>query len=92
MGAGMSAQFYASLTGPLLGLYYPLPDDLESDVERRVALNTSKLGRLWCQIYPRAEAERAMREHGGEMLPIEYARRLDYDSHAVHQVRRGVPA
>jgi hypothetical protein len=82
----MTAQIpklYASLTGPLLGLYLPLP--FENPIAARLALNTSKLKGLWCSVYTRAEAERCVRDHGGQMLPASMAKHLDYDTHELRK-------
>jgi len=49
-------RMYASLTGPLLGLYFPLPD--QSEMENRTLLNKSKLAKLWCSIYPESEVNK----------------------------------
>ena len=63
---------YASLTGPLLGLYYPLP--LEGDHEQwALALNESKLARLWCSIYTEGEVDRQITKYGGAKLPSRLA-------------------
>jgi hypothetical protein len=76
-------KFYASLTGPLLGLYYPLPDELETREQRGIAMNTSKLKSLWCSIYPEGEVDIQLLQFGGSKLPDECAGRLDYDYYAV---------
>lgn len=62
-------QYYASLIGPLFGLYYPLPPDLENEELMRVALNTSRLKDLWCSIYTKEETERQIGKYGGLILP-----------------------
>jgi len=80
--------YYASLTGPLLGLYFPLPDELVSDNARACALNTSKLSRLWCSIYTREAALAAIEEWGGSLLDDRHAAWLDYNSYAVMQIIR----
>lgn len=77
----MTAKYYASLVGPLLGVYYPLPFDDEGT--NRIALNTSRLQRLWHSVYRREGVEAQIELYGGVMLPDEYARRLDYDSYKV---------
>lgn len=76
-------KFYASLTGPLLGLYFPLPDDLQTRQQRGVALNSSKLAANWCSVYTKKEVAEQIAQFGGMKLPDEYARRLDYDHHQV---------
>lgn len=73
---------YASLIGPLIGLYYPKPPELDS-MQFRLALNSSRLKSLWHSIYETKEVERQLLEYGGQMLPDKYAYRLDYDSHFV---------
>lgn len=77
----MKVTLYASLTGPLIGLYYPLPFDDERIC--RVALNTSKLAKLWCAVYTREQVDSAIAEFGGARLADKFAGNLDYDSHAV---------
>ena len=78
--------YYASLTGPLLGLYFPLPDELVSHNARACALNTSRLSRIWCSVYTREEALASVEKWGGSLLDDRYAARLDYDSYAVLQI------
>jgi hypothetical protein len=73
---------YASLTGPLLGLYYPLPTD-DKEVAR-VMLSTSSLKQLWCSIYTETEAQHCVAKYSGMLLPEEYAKRLDYHVLPVH--------
>lgn len=70
---------YASLVGPLLGVYYPLP--FEEEFKNREAMRTSRLKHLWHNIYSEAEVDAAIKEFGGIKLPI---CRLDYDSYDVH--------
>jgi hypothetical protein len=77
---------YASLTGPLLGVYYPVPTD--DDTEACLMLNTSKLKSLWCSLYTEDEALVQINRHGGLMLDAGFAKRLDYDSHAVYLATR----
>ena len=72
---------FASLVGPLLGIYYPLPFDNERSA--RIALNTSRLAKLWGGVYTRAQVNESIAKRGGLMLPDSFARKLDYDSHAV---------
>lgn len=72
---------YASLVGPLLGLYYPLPDGTE--LQQRLMLNTSRLRGLWCAVYDEGEVDRMLLTHGGEKLPESMAKQLDYDHHKV---------
>jgi hypothetical protein len=77
---------YASLVGPLLGVYYPLPA-FDSEVEERVALNTSRLSLVWCTIYNEEEVDRQMKQFPGSVkLPDRFAALLDYDSHEVNRV------
>jgi hypothetical protein len=73
--------YYASLMGPLLGVYYPLPFDNER--QNRTALNTSRLSKLWCAVYTRHEVEDRIKQFGGVILPDEFASKLHYDSFAV---------
>lgn len=82
----MTTTHYASLVGPLLGVYYPLPFQDEST--NRIALNTSRIRGLWCAVYSLAEVEEQIVQWGGIMLGDEYARRLDYDSHVVSEYIR----
>ena len=76
------ARSYASLMGPLLGMYYPLPFD--NEWQNRMALNTSRLSKLWCSVYTLEEVEQQIKLYGGFMLPDGFANKLDYDSHAVN--------
>jgi hypothetical protein len=76
-------KLYASLTGPLLGLYLPLPFD--NPIAARLALNTSKIKSLWCSVYTRAEAEQSIRDFGGQILPASMAKHLDYDAHELRK-------
>jgi hypothetical protein len=82
----MKITFYASLVGPLLGVYYPLP--FTNEFECRAALNCSKLRHLWCRILSREEVAQDLAEYGGVVLPDEFAMKLDYDSHAVLSAQR----
>ena len=77
----MKTKLYASLMGPLLGMYYPLPFDDEGKC--RVALNSSSLAKLWCSVYTSKVVDESIAKYGGIKLPDEYARKLDYDSHVV---------
>lgn len=72
---------YASLIGPLLGIYYPLP--FEDEEKNRLALNTSRLKNLWCRVYSEEEVNRQIKSFGGIKLPVSQASNLDYDSAAV---------
>ncbi len=79
---------YASLIGPLFGLYYPIPtDDMDA---ARTMMHTSKLAKLWCSIYTYEEVLGFISKFGGHVLPTEFADRLDYDSHAV-EIMKNVP-
>jgi hypothetical protein len=74
---------YASLVGPLLGLYYPMPvDDV---IEARIACKTSKLTKLWCCIYTVEQMEANIKQFGGMILPDRFANLLDYDTYAVER-------
>lgn len=84
-------KYYASLTGPLLGVYFPLPIDGAKDMrEARIVggtiLNTSKLKPLWCAVYDSDEVDKQIEEFGMDSLklPDSYAGRIDYDWHAVY--------
>lgn len=65
---------YASLTGPLIGLYFPLP--YEDEEENRVLLSESKLSKLWCAIYTEAQVNEMIKDHGGMKLGKRYAMNL----------------
>jgi hypothetical protein len=73
---------YASLIGPLLGVYYPLPEGLNPRQER-IAMNTSRLKLLWHNVYDEGEVDSQIREFGGTKLPDSCAKNLDYDSYEV---------
>jgi anaerobic selenocysteine-containing dehydrogenase len=77
-------QRYASLIGPLRGIYYPLPE--ASRDQQRVMMNTSRLKNLWHSIYDEAEVDRQLKEYGGVKLPPDFAKKLDYDSFEVSKV------
>jgi len=68
---------YASLIGPLLGVYYPIGSD--DDTTCRVYMNNSKLKHLWCSIYSEEKVDEQIRKWGGVKLPPDMAHRLDYD-------------
>lgn len=65
---------YASLTGPLVGLYFPLPS--KSEEENRIALNQSKLQNLWCSIYTEKEVNEHIKKYGGQKLDAHFALRI----------------
>jgi hypothetical protein len=67
-------RMYASLTGPLLGLYFPLPG--QSETENRVMLNKSKLSKLWCSIYPESMVDKLIISSHGTKLDESYALNL----------------
>ena len=69
---------YASLTGPLLNIYYPLP--FNDHIKNRVALNESKLRSLWCSVYTEEEVDKYIRLYGGLKLHPSFAEKLDYDT------------
>jgi hypothetical protein len=82
----MTTKYYASLVGPLLGAYYPLPFEDEND--NRVALNTSRLKSLWCSVYTYEQViENVDRFGEGPILDDSFAEKLDYDSFVVEQAR-----
>jgi hypothetical protein len=66
-------QLYASLTGPLIGLYYPIGDD---EGRGRLALNESKLEKLWCSVYTESQVDEQITQFGGMKLPANYVRRI----------------
>lgn len=74
---------YASLVGPLLGLYFPVPWD--DDEVSLCALNTSKLENLWGHVYSEDEVDRMIESRGGTKLPENAAMQLDYDSYVVQK-------
>lgn len=74
------ATHYVSLIGPLVGIMYPLPDDLGTERQRRTAVHTSRLGKLWHSIYTRDEVLEQQQRFPLTILPDEFARKLDYDS------------
>lgn len=73
---------YTSLTGPLRGLYYRLPQELGTDESvLRIALNSSKLRDLWCAIYTWDEVAANISQFGGQIFDIPH--QLDYDYEAM---------
>lgn len=66
---------YASLVGPLVGLYYPVPTD-DENIARRM-MNSSKLRSLWCSIYTKEQVDACIAKYEGSILPDVFARRLD---------------
>lgn len=66
-------KLYASLTGPLLGLYFPVGAD---EAAARRDLNESKLARLWCSVYPEKIVDEQIQRWGGVKLPDDFASRL----------------
>lgn len=81
-------RLWASLVGPLFGLYYPCPDALEDEGQFRVALNHSRLAKLWCAVYSEEEVDALLAAYGGVKLPVKMSVHLDYDSYRVEQYRR----
>jgi hypothetical protein len=81
--AGKHANLYASLTGPLLGLYFPMPADIVGENQFRAALASSKLAKLWCSIYTEEQVDESIAKWGGWKLPEKLASALDYDTFAV---------
>ena len=81
----MKTKLYASLIGPLLGLYYPCPSSIKSSLAFRVALNSSKLSKLWCSVYTEEEVDEQIAISGGTKLPESYGGKLDYDSYKVQE-------
>lgn len=69
---------YASLVGPLFGVYYPIPTDDEATA--RAMLATSKLAKLWCSVYTAEQLEEILKKFKGTIvLPDRFANNLDYD-------------
>ena len=78
---------YTSLTGPLLGLYYRLPQELGTDESvLRIALNSSKLRDLWCAIYTWDEVAANISQFGGQFIDI--PNQLDYDTCQVYEAMK----
>ncbi len=63
-----------------MGYYYPMPREFLTATEEqcRRALHTSRLTKLWCAIYTKEEAERAIADHGGGFLEHHPGHMLDY--------------
>lgn len=76
-------KLYASLIGPLLGMYYPMPAELDTVTKCCLALNTSKLKSLWSSVYSKRAAEAQIQQYGGLLLPDNLAAHLDYDTYTV---------
>lgn len=72
---------YASLIGPLLGIYYPLPTNDETTA--RLMIGSSKLSKLWCSIYSSEYVEECIKRYGGMKLPDSCAQNLDYDTDVI---------
>jgi len=73
-------KLYASLTGPLLGVFYPLPTD--DEILARRMLNSSKLKNLWCSVYTVQQIWNntlKMRLPAPTYLDDSFAQKLDYD-------------
>lgn len=86
---------YASLIGPLFGIYYPLPvfenlSGAELEHAQRLALNTSRISKLWCSIYTKEETGKHCEDYGGIMLSRDFAQRLDYNFDEVDTYIRGL--
>jgi hypothetical protein len=71
------AKYYATLVGPLLDIYYPLP--FEDENKNRIALSSSRLARLWCSVCNDFEVDEMVKNFGGIKLNDSYISRLDYD-------------
>lgn len=76
---------YASLVGPLIGLYFPLPDAPE--YVQREMLHSSRLKNLWCAIYTEDQARDQVATYGGFLLPDSHADALDYNGDAVRKAQ-----
>jgi len=81
-------KFYASLVGPLLNVYYPLP--FRNDTLNRIALNTSKLKDLWHAIYDEKKVNENILLFGGIKLNDTFINKLDWDSHEIMKTRTGM--
>jgi hypothetical protein len=79
-------RLYASLVGPLCGLYYPLPACCKNPLHARLMMNQSRLRSLWHSLYTEAEADAAIALYGGMKLPAGLGEKLDYDSFVVEQL------
>lgn len=84
-------KLYASLVGPLLGLYLEAPDEVQTPNEFSAALTNSKLRYLWCSIYTREQVERQIKDYGGAFLPSENAAHFwnDVDSPVASGILNG---
>ena len=70
------AKLYASLTGPLLDVYFPLPEGMD-EMEAREALNKSSLANLWCSVYDEKWVDEEAAKYGPVLkLDDRFARRL----------------
>ena len=91
-------RFYASLVGPMMGAYYPLPP-IEKMIDEfgvhhynnlyGALLNHSRLKSLWCAIYTEDEVNRHLDDYPNTfILPSYLTDRLweDHDHHAVWSV------
>ena len=67
-----------------MGLYYPLPEELD-ELQARRALNSSRLAHLWCSIYEEQHVDEQIAIYGGAKLDSSYARKLDYTHHETFQ-------
>jgi hypothetical protein len=76
-------KLYASLVGPLQGLYHPLPP-AENEREAHLMLNTSKLRELWCSVYTEEHVDaNVVKWPHSVKLPDHFATYFDFDSFAV---------
>lgn len=80
---------YASLVGPLLGLYYPMPAELPDEDSCRAALASSRLAKLWCSFYTEEQVDECITKWGGHKLEARYAGLLEYNQFAVAAVAAG---
>lgn len=79
---------YASLVGPLMDLYYPLPFD--DEILNRVALNSSRLKSLWCSVYTEDQVNKMVLQYGGTKLPDKFANNLDYNAYEVQMCKNEI--
>jgi len=79
------AKWYASLQGPLLGYYFPLPlkgntPKHEARILGGLMLNgCRKLKPLWCAIYDNEEVSQQITQFGGERIRESLADAIDFD-------------
>lgn len=72
---------YASLAGPLIGVFYPLP--FENELANRFALNNSKLKDLWCSVYSADQCHEMEEDPRYVFLDPKLRHALGFGTHAV---------